>query len=112
MTAPTTKNKLTDIKSPNPAAQPMDADWPDQEAAAEADRDVTPAHSSPAASRTEPGHKDSPMESLGKAITETVWDASGEADAADKPGGRAVEGVEKAVKPATRPATDRKVDRP
>lgn len=108
MTAPTTNNQLTDIKSPSPTAQPMDADWPNQEAAAEADREVTPAHSSPAASRTEPGHKDSPMESLGKAITETVWDASGEADAADKPGGRAVEGVEKSVKPAS----TRKAERP
>jgi len=48
------------------------------------------------------------MESLGKAITETVWDASGEADAADKPGGRAVEGVEKGAKPAT----PRKAERP
>jgi hypothetical protein len=108
MTAPTTKPRLDDIKGPAPAAQPMDADWPDQEAAAEADWNVTPAHSSPAASRTEPGHKDSPMESLGKAITETVWDASGEADAADKPGGRAVEGVEKGAKPAT----TRKAERP
>jgi hypothetical protein len=31
-----------------------------------------------------PDHQDSALESIGKAITDTVWESSGEADASEK----------------------------
>jgi hypothetical protein len=71
--------------------EPMDADWPAQEAAAKGDvgdRDPETVEPKPTAERREPGHIDSALESLGEAISAPVREGSEEMseDVSSEPG--------------------------
>lgn len=45
---------------------------------------ATPAHDAQSSPAGEKHHKDSVLESIGKAITDAMWESSGEADQSEK----------------------------
>ena len=70
-----------DVVGTPSTTEPMDADWPAQEAAAKADlgdHDPETAEPQSTAERREPGPIDSALESLGEAISEPVREAAEE----------------------------------